>query len=331
MSVSVGSQRLTRPAQGAQPGVGLHWREAGTGLAVVGWLTVVAGLGTSIAAAVVTAQAGSEATLAALMAVTVGLILTGVRFGMAGIGLVLWGIIKTIRARVDALRVALPALRRVDAESVGDAATTSGTTPYGRYTVTTEPRPPLPVHRMAEVMAWPMLLMGLMGTVAGFVVSTTEAHRVTTDPALAHSLGFWTTGTLFLSSGLLLGGISFFLGTILSTIRRGGGEIQHSLLVRVKTLRMPLAAKLFIGLMITGLMLEVAQFGASVYLASLGHTAANAAGDAGIVATYGAWLGPFQFFGLGVMLAGIVLALATIAKALGFQFLRVREIITTGR
>jgi len=135
----------------------VHWREAGVGTAVIGWLTVAAGLGTSIAAAVVTAQSGSEATLAALLALTVGLTLTGVRLGMAGIGLVLWGIVRTIWVRVDSLKAALPALRQTQTVGVDDTSTT-GRTPYGTYTVTAEPKKPLLVHRMAEVMNWPMLL-----------------------------------------------------------------------------------------------------------------------------------------------------------------------------
>jgi hypothetical protein len=35
--------------------------------------------------------------------------------------------------------------------------------------------------------------------------------------------------------------------------------------------------------------------------------------------------------GLGLMLAGITLALATIANVLGFQFWRIRDIVKTGK
>jgi hypothetical protein len=48
------------------------------------------------------------------------------------------------------------------------------------------------------------------------------------------------------------------------------------------------------------------------------------------VAPWWAWLGPFREVGLGLLLAGIVLALATIANVLGFQFSRIRSIAATG-
>jgi len=48
------------------------------------------------------------------------------------------------------------------------------------------------------------------------------------------------------------------------------------------------------------------------------------------IASYFAWLGPVREFGLGLLLSGIVLALATIAKALGFQFHRLSEVVVHG-
>jgi hypothetical protein len=48
-------------------------------------------------------------------------------------------------------------------------------------------------------------------------------------------------------------------------------------------------------------------------------------------ATFSTFLGPLREFGLGALLSGIVLALATIVKALGFQFARITQIITSGR
>lgn len=53
--------------------------------------------------------------------------------------------------------------------------------------------------------------------------------------------------------------------------------------------------------------------------------------DTAMITVWSDWLGPFREFGLGVLLSGIVLALATIATALDFQFFRIRELIETGR
>jgi hypothetical protein len=176
---------------------------------------------------------------------------------------------------------------------------------------------------MARTVWLPMLLMGLMALYAGLVLAYIGSGAQSSDPALARSLRAWTQGTQFLGEGFLLSAISFFLGTILGAIRAGGGEVQHSLGRQVKTLLMPTTAKTFIALMVLGLMIEVAQFVAYAYVASLT--------DAKQIATYSTFLGPFREFGLGILLSGIVLALATIAKALEFQFARVVDLVRTGR
>ena len=84
---------------------------------------------------------------------------------------------------------------------------------------------------------------------------------------------------------------------------------------------MPAQAKVFVALMMTGLMLAIAQFVLYITFASGGTLDAAALG----------WLGPLRELSLGLLLSGIVLALATIAKALGFQFARINELVTTGR
>jgi hypothetical protein len=329
MSASVGYHGRVHPVRTAPNDVGLRWRGAGVATVAVGWLAAAAGLGLSVAAAVIIGQTGSADRLGGLIALTAGIGLTGVGIGMTGVALVLRAIITTIWLRVDSLRAALPALRRAPEDNAGVA--TSHAPEHRRYSVSTEPPKPLGVHRMGEVMWAPMLLMGLMALMAGLIVSVVQASIVGDDPARSLSLGTWASGVLFLGEGFLLGGISFLLGTILSAIRRGGGEVQRSLGTSVKTLRMPATAKAFLGLMVSGLMVEMAQFGFSAYLASLGHDAVTAGADAGTLATYAAWLGTFRFVGLGLMLSGVVLALATIAKALEFQFERVREIVSAGR
>jgi hypothetical protein len=329
MSTSVGYQGRAHPVRTVRNDVGLEWRSAGIATAALGWLATAAGFGLSVAAAVAIGQTDSLDRLGGLLALTVGVALAGVGTAMTGVAFVLRGIVKTIWIRVDSLKAALPALRPPAAQSVVLAG--SGRTDYGRFTVTDVEPKPLPVHRMAKALWAPMLLMGLMAVAAGLAVSAIQADVVGGDPVRSQSLGVWASGTLFLGEGLLLGGISFLLGTILSAIRRGGGEVQRSLGVAVKTLRMPTTAKIFLGLMAAGLMVEMAQLGFSAYLASLGHDPASAGADTATVNTWSAWLGTLRFVGLGVMLSGVVLALATIAKALGFQFSRVREIITTGR
>ena len=90
-------------------------------------------------------------------------------------------------------------------------------------------------------------------------------------------------------------------------------------------LQLPATAKAFVVLMATGLMIAIVQFGLYVYTV----TGLNADSFAEI-APWWAWMGPFRELGLALLLAGIVLALATIANVLGFQFFRIRSIASTG-
>lgn len=231
-----------------------------------------------------------------------------------GIAAVLVGILVRLYMRIDAVKEALPKLLAgVD----GDRRTPNGTyqSPQGRAIATTDPPRQLPIHTLAQRMWGPMLVTGAMALLGGLFVSF-NWNATGTTTALA-----WTQGLQFLGEGFLLTGISFLLGSILAAIRNGGGEVQSSLGVTVRTLAMPNTAKVFVGLMMLGLMAAIAQFVLYVVLASNGTLDAAAL----------AWLSPLRELSLGLLLSGIVLALATIATALGFQFDRIRQLITTGR
>ena len=167
-----------------------------------------------------------------------------------------------------------------------------------------------------------MLIMGAMLVAIGLVLSFFEAASDSGSDTFL-TLRALVPGIEFLGEGLLLAGISFLLGSILGSLRQGGGEIQESLGVGVKTLSMPLTAKLFVALMVIGMMVEMVQFGFYVYVSTLS--------DVSTINAYLTWLGPLREAGLGILLSGIVLALGTIGKILGFQFYRIRELITTGQ
>lgn len=221
-------------------------------------------------------------------------------------------------------------------------------TRYGPAVVThTSPGQTL-IHRMANWMWAPMLLMGAMALVTGFGLAIAQS-AVGSDlgeeftalrQANFETLGPLRNAFLFLGEALILSGIAFLLGTILGALRWGGGEVQEEVTGEVKTLRMPLTAKIFVGLMMMGLMLELLAFGVLVFVATQFHSAwigATAEGVVGNVAAldravaYAAWANPLREAALGVILAGIAFALYTISNVLGFQFSRIREIVTGQR
>jgi hypothetical protein len=188
-------------------------------------------------------------------------------------------------------------------------------TRYGSATLGRDIPKALSIHRMAKAMWAPMLAMGYMAVLAGLVVSFTWAgDTANVGPAA------WTQGLQFLGEGFLLAGISFLLGTILASLREGGGEVQAALGLTVKTLRMPKTAKWFVALMALGVMVSVLQFVLYIVVAN----------GVGSPAVWLAWLGPLREVGLGLILSGIVLALVTIANVLAFQFERINDIVTTG-
>lgn len=256
---------------------------------------------------------------ASTLAWSFGLNFTAFTLLKLGIATTLMGIIVRLWMRVDSVKTTLPDLK---APAEPEAEPTYGAieTPFGKGRATQIAPGALPPHLMARLLWAPMVAMGPMLVVTGLVLSIVQAQK-TDSPDTFETLGAWVQGTQFLGEGFILAGISFLLGTILGSLRAGGSEVQESLGLAVKTLKMPRSGIAFIGLMALGLMMAVAQF--ALYL-----VAAYADVDQ---ATWFAFLGPLREVALGTLLLGIVLALYTIGTVLGFQFHRIREIIVTGR
>ncbi len=229
-----------------------------------------------------------------------------------GIATVLMGVLIRAWMRVEATKVALPQLK-----ADGAAFPTSDyRSPFGAATATDTAPPPLMIHRIAPKAWGPAVAMGLMLVMAGLVLSFIRVGETDLSVGGTFSdLGAWVQGLQFLGEAMLLGGITFLLGSILGTLRNGGGEVQESMGLTVKTLKMPLSAKLFMALMMVG----IAQFVLYIVATGVDDPAA-----------WYAWLGPFRELSLGLLLMSIVLALYTIGTVLGFQFNRMREIVTEG-
>lgn len=306
---------LTRPVPGSDYRVPSPHRRTGLLIAAVG-------LGLAMITLTANLMAGGQVEESAgILAWSFGLTTTAFGTVKFGIAVILIGILVRIHHRWDSMKEALP---RIKATGDGSRLPLGQVdTPYGTATVIDRAPGSLPIHKMARRMWGPMLAMGAMFVVAGFFVSLVWSSSATGDPLTATRAAAWTQGLQFLGEGFLLSGISFLLGSILGLVRDGGAEVQQSLGLSVKLLDMPNTAKAFVGLMVTGLMISIAQFVFYVYAAA-NVTTIN-------IAANSAWLGPFRELGLGLLLAGIVLALATIGTALAFQAGRVREIIATGR
>ncbi len=300
---------VRRPPPDADPGQTLRVRSVAVAVGLVGVAIVATALAGNVLVA--TGDVSSDNLFW-----TFGASVAGFGTLKLAIALVLTGIVVRLWMRVDAVKATLPRLK-ADA-GPGVAGYGDIETPFGRGTLTEKAPGLLPPQAMARIMWKPMIFMGPMLVLAGLVLSllTTSAD----NPDTRQALWAWTQGTQFLGEAMLLAGISFLLGTILAGLREGGGEVQETLGLDVKTLRMPASAKWFLGLMFVGLMLGIAQFvlyGIAAYVDD--------------PTTWFAWLGPLRELSLGILLSGIVLALFTIGTVLGFQHWRIREILETGR
>jgi hypothetical protein len=311
---------LVNPTDGSGSVPSTTLRQRGIGLSLVALGGAMVAFAGSLSAAQITAEGGPATDVAAIGLWTFGL--TTAAFGTAkfGIAATLLAIVRRISARADSIKFALPQLKVAtgQASPIGEYES-----PDGAVVVTDGAPTPLLIHRFAGIMWLPMLAMAAMALYGGFVLSLVASGNVATDPQLAASQRAWVQGLQFLGEGLVLSGVSFLLARILGTLRASGGEVQTSVGIRVHTLRMPASAKAFVVLMMVGLMVEIAQLVGYAYVAGLS--------DAGEIAVASTFLGPLREFGLGLLLSGIVLALATIARALDFQSTRLVSIITRGQ
>lgn len=217
--------------------------------------------------------------------------------------------------------------------------------------------------RMARGLWALSILMGLGIVVAAFFVGLSNSGLVATyfsNPKVVReaaaagtvivsqkvtieSIFAWLPGFKFFGMGLLFSGITFVLANIINALRAAGGGLQKALGVEVKAMKKPLQGKLFPPLMMMGLMILIATFIISLWLAGLSVSYWNhsivaeldaaQAGSAllaqlATIQSVKAWLEPLKFAGIAFLLTGISLALATIRKILQFQAGRILEIVS---
>lgn len=219
-----------------------------------------------------------------------------------------------------------------------------------------------PMQSMARKMWIPFTVMGMMIVVISFLIglfsltptvsdyfdnakdvreAAAAGSDIAGDKASIESTKAWLPGFKFLGLGMMLGGITFLLATIIGNLRVAGGNIQRALGATPQVLKKPLTGQLFPMLMMMGMMILIATFIVSIWLATQANdywdhsiatelnTAAAGSGlldDLSTIEATRAWLTPLKFVGMALMFTGIVLALATIVQVLRFQARRMVEI-----
>ena len=322
--MTISADSLLRPAIEADHRIESSHRKFGMALIVMGLMVAMAAFISSIALA---ASDSSVITTAEQGAWIFGVATAALGTIKTGIALILWGIVKRIWFRVESIKAALPDLIPQD-RVAGDVTDGPISTPYGAGTITKSAPGPMLIHRMAIKLWAPMLLMGVMLVMVGLILSILEATAADNNQDTFQALRALAPGIEFFGEALLLAGISFLLASILASLRQGGGEVQESVGAGVKTLLMPLTAKLFLALMVMGMMVSMLQLALYIVVATLDS---STAAELQTINAWHAWLGPLREAGLGLLLSGIVLALVTTGTVLGFQFHRIRELIATGR
>ena len=219
------------------------------------------------------------------------------------------------------------------------------------------------MQAMASKMWMPFIAMGFMVVLAAFIVGLVnssitsdyfESSKVVreaaetgsdlaTKKAFIESTKAWLPSFKFLGMGMILGGVTFLLATILGSLRTGGGRVQEALGVPVRIIKPPMTATFFPMVMMMGTMVMIASLVLGIVEASVAYdywnhsiaTQLNPAvegsallGDLQKIATISAWLEPLKFVGIALLLTGIGLALATIVRVLRWQAARLWDVLT---
>lgn len=206
----------------------------------------------------------------------------------------------------------------------------------------------LPVFAMGAMVLFAALAIGAVQSsfaadLYGVDKATREAATVSGSlldkQQFVEMTGIWLPQLQLLGMGLMFGGITFLLATILGNLRLYGGLVQERSGRRVLALKPPWSAQMFPMLMMLGVMVLIGAFVVSIVVAGIAsdvfgkpvsvidgaESGSGLLGDLQTVKTYGAWLQAFALSGLALVLSGIVLALYTIAQVLRFQHSRIAE------
>lgn len=220
------------------------------------------------------------------------------------------------------------------------------------------------IDRMEAVAArtWgPFIAIGLAIVLLSFVVGirvsymagdyygadkvTREAYERDSDPAKQkawiESTKVWLPTLKFLGMGMILGGVSLLLATVLGALRTGGRWAQEGLGSEFKPMETPTTAYLVPAFMALGMIILIAGLIIGIVIANLSfdywnHSIVNNLDpsttgllrDLGIINAVTLWLQPFSFVGVALMLTSIGMALATMVKVLRQRTERISDIVS---
>ncbi len=200
---------------------------------------------------------------------------------------------------------------------------------------------------MAKTMAWPMLGMGAMSVLLGFILGIVGGTNfgdafspsgVASDLSTGQTLSQLSGAFVFLGMGMILGAITMTLVNIVRTLRDAGRDVQTSLNATPIQLKKPWSGVATAPMMMMGLMVEIAAFIIGIVnattlggidpdaVASPGNGSASDLADFGTVQAFTAWLPGLRLTGLAMILVAIVFVLTTIQQVIRFQGDRISEL-----
>jgi len=200
---------------------------------------------------------------------------------------------------------------------------------------------------MAKTMAWPMLGMGAMSVMVGFILGIVGGTNfgdafsptgVASDLSTGKTLSQLSGAFVFLGMGMILGAITMTLVNIVRTLRDAGRDVQTSLGADAIQIKKPWSGQYTAPVMMMGLMIEMVAFVIGIINAvTLGGVDPNAVAspagatasdiaDIGTVNAFTAWLPGLRLTGLAIILVAIVFVLTTIQKVIRFQGDRISEL-----
>lgn len=179
-------------------------------------------------------------------------------------------------------------------------------------------------HKMGRALWAPMWLMALMAFGVGFALAIARASIIADYGAAdlgAQRLNHLVPAFMFIGFAAVFAAVSFAIARILGAFRKGGGEMQQTVGDDVRTLKMPVTARVFMAMMMMGMMLIVV-------MVVLHFVAADNAGTwtAESLEAWSRSLEGFRRLGVAMYLFGIAFGLGTIITVLRFQSIRIREL-----